>query len=105
MFSDLFGKTYSELLLNFTTSEEIIVLDTKKSATFISKHSRNRFGREKAEQIQSAAESSFDLDCHLTIIPSFGPSVNKQANLLTTETIDLNATYPIYEKHSDKPLL
>jgi len=62
LFSDLFGKTSSELLLAFTTPEEFVAVDTEQLTALLSKHSRNRFGREKALHIQSAAQSSFGID-------------------------------------------
>lgn len=62
LFSDIFGKTSSELLLEYTTPEELLKVDTDKLADFIAKHSRNRLGRSKAEQLQSAAQSSFGID-------------------------------------------
>jgi len=62
LFSDLFGKTSSELLMDYTTPEEIVALDTQKLAEFLAKHSRNRFGLEKAEEIKLAANNSFGID-------------------------------------------
>ncbi|SDX06732.1 Transposase [Alicyclobacillus hesperidum] len=59
LFSDLFGKTSSELLMEYTTPEEILAVDTEELAAFIAKHSRNRFGLDKAQELKSAAESSF----------------------------------------------
>lgn len=62
LFSDLFGTTSSELLMEFTTPEEILSVDTDELAAFIAKHSRNRLGWDKAEQLQMAAKSSFGID-------------------------------------------
>ncbi len=62
LFSDLFGATSSELLMEFTTPEEILAVDTDELAAFIAKHSRNRLGWDKAEQLQAAAQSSFGID-------------------------------------------
>ncbi|WP_206920469.1 IS110 family transposase, partial [Alicyclobacillus suci] len=44
LFSDLFGKTSSELLMEYTTPEEILAVDTEELAAFMAKHSRNRLG-------------------------------------------------------------
>lgn len=62
LFSDLFGKTSSELLMEYTTPEEILTVNTSKLAGFIAKHSRNHLGWDKAEQLQAAAKSSFGID-------------------------------------------
>jgi transposase len=65
LFSDLFGKTSSELLMEYTTPEEILAVDTKELAAFIAKHSRNQLGLNKAMELKSAAESSFGIDMAL----------------------------------------
>lgn len=65
VFSDLFGKTSSELLMESTTPEEILAVDTEELAAFIAKHSRNRFGLDKAVELKSAAKSSFGIDMAL----------------------------------------
>lgn len=62
LFSDLFGKTSSELLMEYTTPEEIVALDTQALAAFLGKHSRNRFGLAKAEELKTAASTSFGID-------------------------------------------
>lgn len=61
LFSDIFGVTSKELLLKYSTPEEILKVSTTKLANFISKCSRGRFGREKAEEIKSCAENSFGI--------------------------------------------
>ncbi|UNO49407.1 IS110 family transposase [Alicyclobacillus acidoterrestris] len=65
LFSDLFGKTSSELLMEYTTPEEILAVDTEELAAFIAKHSRNRLGLDKAEELKSAAAASFGIDTAL----------------------------------------
>jgi transposase len=65
LFSDLFGKTSSELLMEYTTPEEVLAVDTEELAAFIAKHSRNRLGLDKAVELKSAAESSFGIDMAL----------------------------------------
>jgi transposase len=65
LFSDIFGKTSTELLMEYTTPEEILAVDTEELAAFIAKHSRNRWGLNKAEEIKSVAESSFGIDTAL----------------------------------------
>jgi len=63
--TDLFGKASSELLMEHTTPEEILELDTGELAAFLSKHSRGKLGRSKAEEIQTAALNSFGIDMAL----------------------------------------
>jgi transposase len=59
LFSDIFGKASSELLMEYTTPEEILAIDTDSLAKFLAQHSRNQFGFEKARRLQDAAQNSF----------------------------------------------
>ncbi len=59
LFSDIFGVTSKELLLKYPTPEDMLSVSTTKLANFISKCSRGRHGRLKAEEIKSAAQNSF----------------------------------------------
>ena len=59
MFIDIFGSTSSELLRTCPTPAEILAVDTEKLIEIISAPSHKRFGRQKAEQIRSAARNSF----------------------------------------------
>lgn len=58
-FSDTFGATSKELLLRYPTPEDMLSISTTKLANLISKCSRGRHGRSKADQIKQAAENSF----------------------------------------------
>ena len=59
IFSDIFGLTSSELLLNCSTPEEILAIDTERLAEILEAPSRKRFRTAKAEQIKEAAANSF----------------------------------------------
>jgi transposase len=59
LFSDTFGATSRELLLNFSVPEEYSAVSTTKLANFISKASKGRLGRTKAEALKQAAQNSF----------------------------------------------
>ena len=59
LFTNIFGLTSSELLLNCSTPEEILAIDTDKLAKILETPSRKRFGRAKAEQIKETAANSF----------------------------------------------
>ena len=61
LFSDIFGVTSKELLLKYPTPEDMLSVSATKLSNFISKCSRGRYGRSKAEEIQSAAKSSFGI--------------------------------------------
>lgn len=59
LFTNIFGLTSSELLLNCSTPEEILAIDTDKLVKILETPSRKRFGRAKAEQIKETAANSF----------------------------------------------
>ena len=59
LFSDTFGTTSKELLLNYPTPDDMLSVSTRKLTTFLNKSSHGRFGEEKAKELRSAASSSF----------------------------------------------
>jgi len=61
LFSDMFGKTSTELLNRAITPEEILALNTQELCDLLSAASRGRFGLAKAEEIQQAARRSFGI--------------------------------------------
>jgi len=61
IFSDMFGKTSTELLHKAITPEELLAIPTTELCELLNKHSRGRFGVAKAEQLRSAAQSSFGI--------------------------------------------
>ena len=61
IFSDMFGKTSTELLNRAVTPEELLAIDTKELCELLKKHSRGRFGEAKANQLRDAAKSSFGI--------------------------------------------
>jgi transposase len=60
-FSDMFGKTSAELLAKAVTPEELLALPTEELCEILRKNSRGRFGEAKAEEIRSAAKTSFGI--------------------------------------------
>ena len=48
IFSDMFGKTSTELLNRAVTPEELLAVDTNELCELLRKHSRGRFGRGKS---------------------------------------------------------
>jgi transposase len=61
LFSDVFGKASSELLMEYTTPEEILSIDTEALAEFLAERSRNQFGLDRARRIQDAAKNTFGI--------------------------------------------
>lgn len=64
-FSNVFVRTSRELLKQFTAPEDLADMDLSELTDFLSKHSRNRLGKERAEQIQALAKGSIGI--HLAL--------------------------------------
>mgnify|MGYP000851846150 FL=1 len=60
-FSDVFVRSSRELLKKYTAPEDLAEVDLSELAEFLSKHSRNRLGRERAEQIQALAKGTIGI--------------------------------------------
>ena len=61
IFTNIFGLTSTELLLNCPTPDEILAIETEKLAMILEKPSRKRFSTPKAEQIKEIAKNSFGI--------------------------------------------
>ena len=61
LFSDVFGMTSKELLLQYTTPEEIASLSARKLTTLLNKSSKGRFGKEKALEVKAVAQGSIGI--------------------------------------------
>jgi transposase len=61
LFSDTFGVASREVLLNYSTPEELSQINTRKLANLLDKTSKGRFGKDKALQIKSVAAHSFGI--------------------------------------------
>lgn len=59
LFSDTFGSSSTELLLNCPTPEDMLAISTRKLTNILNKASHRRFGKEKAEELKAAAKDTF----------------------------------------------
>lgn len=59
VFSDIFGATSMELLATYTSPDVIADLDTELFSQFLKSVSHGRFGKAKAEELQSLAKNTF----------------------------------------------
>ncbi|BDQ44893.1 IS110 family transposase [Enterococcus faecalis] len=60
-FSDMFGKSSTELLSKAITPEEILAIPTEELCAILQKASRGKFGIDKVQQIRNAAQTSFGI--------------------------------------------
>ncbi len=61
LFSDTFGSSSKELLLNYPTPEDLLEIPTRKLQNLLNKSSHGRFGKDKAEQLKTAAKNTFGI--------------------------------------------
>lgn len=61
LFSDIFGKSSVDLLMECTTPDEIAALPTDRLCSILETASRGRLGHDKAQQIHQAAANSFGI--------------------------------------------
>ncbi len=61
MFSDIFGKTGRHLLKKYPTPEEIETVSLRKLTSLITKLSKGRFKKEKAQEVLEKAKTSFGI--------------------------------------------
>lgn len=61
LFSDTFGVTAREVLMHYSTPEELNQISTTKLTNLITKFSRGRLGRLKAEELKTAASNSLGI--------------------------------------------
>jgi transposase len=60
-FSDMFGKTSTELLSKAVTPEELLAIPTDELCRLLKSKSRGRFGEAKVEELRKAAKTSFGI--------------------------------------------
>ena len=60
-FSNMFGKTSTELLSKAVTPEELLAIPTEELCKLLRENSRGRFGEAKAEEMRNAAPTSFGI--------------------------------------------
>lgn len=61
LFSNTFGSSSKELLLNCPTPEDLLEIPTRKLQNLLNKSSHGRFGKDKAEQLKTAAKNTFGI--------------------------------------------
>ena len=61
LFSDTFGNSSTELLLNCPTPEDMLAVSTRKLTNILTKASHGRFGKEKADELKAAAKNTFGI--------------------------------------------
>lgn len=85
LFSNVFGKTALSILETYSTPEAVESLSVRKLTNLVSKLSKGRFGREKAQAIKDAAHTSFGVTYALDSFTLQLQLLLKQLELLTEQ--------------------
>jgi transposase len=88
LFSDVFGKTAKTILKQYSTPEAIDSLSLRKLTNLVSKLSKGRFNRTKAQELKTAAKNSFGITFALDSLTLQFKLLLKQLELLK-EQLDL----------------
>ena len=91
LFSSVFGKTATTILETYSTPEALESLSERKLTNLVSKLSRGRFGKEKAQAIKDAAHTSFGVTYALDSFTIQLQLLLKQLELLTGQLDALDA--------------
>lgn len=85
LFSDSFGKTAKALLEDYPTPESFETVTTRKLTNLLTKLSKGRFKKEKADEIKQKAETSFGIDFALDSFKLELSLLLKQLDFLTVQ--------------------
>lgn len=96
LFGDMFGTTAAALLQAHPTPEQIAELDLDQLTSLLHKHSRGRFGRAKAEQIQEAARNSFGVTLALDALTAQLQILLAQIRFLREQVTDVEERIAAY---------
>jgi len=101
IFSDMFGKTSTELLNKAVTPEELLAIPTAELCELLKKHSRGRFGEAKVEELRSAAKSSFGITIATTAFTMQLRQLLEMIELLEGQLAELEAEIGEYLRKMD----
>ncbi|MBI3385631.1 IS110 family transposase [Candidatus Gottesmanbacteria bacterium] len=90
LFSTVFGKTATTILETYSTPEALESLSERKLTNLVSRLSRGRFGKEKAQAIKDAARTSFGVIYALDSFTLQLKLLLKQLELLSGQLEDLD---------------
>lgn len=101
LFSDTFGVTSREVLLNYSTPEELSKINTKKLANLLDKTSKGRFGKDKALQIKDVAAHSFGITIATDAFAFQLRQLLEQISFIEDQVEQLDLEIAAYMRQSD----
>ena len=104
LFSDIFGITSKELLLQYTTPEEMASLSAKKLTLLLSKSSKGHFSQEKAMEIRAVAQSSMGIRIATDAFAFQIRQMVEQLEFIEEQTALLDQQIEAYMEKLDSPV-
>lgn len=104
LFSDIFGITSKELLLQYTTPEEMASLSAKKLTLLLSKSSKGHFGQEKAMEIRAVAKGSMGIRIATDAFAFQIRQMVEQLEFIEEQTALLDQQIEAYMAKLDSPI-
>lgn len=101
IFSDMFGKTSTELLHKAVTPEELLAINTSELCELLRKNSRGRFGEAKAEELRNAAKRSFGITMGTAAFSMQLRQLLEMIALLETQLVELESEITGYLRKMD----
>ena len=103
-FSDMFGKTSTELLSQAVTPEEILAIPNDKLSDLLRKASKGRFGDAKVEEIRNAAKNSFGITIATSAFAMQLRQLLEMITLLEKQLEELDFEIEQYLNQLDTPI-
>ncbi|MDT8900431.1 IS110 family transposase [Anaeroselena agilis] len=103
-FSDMFGKTSTELLSQVVTPEELLALPTNELCRILRENSRGRFGAAKADELRAAAKTSFGITIGTAAFTMQLRQLLEMIELLERQLLELEAEIKQYLVKLDTPI-
>jgi len=103
-FSDMFGKTSTELLSKAVTPEELLEIPTEELCTLLKSNSRGRFGEAKVEELRQAAKTSFGITVGTAAFTMQLRQLLEMIELLENQLVELEAEIEQYLMKLNTPI-
>ncbi len=101
LFCDTFGVTSREVLLNYTTPEELSRISTRKLSNLLDKASNGHLGIEKAKEIKNAASSSIGITVAVDAFVFQLRQMLDQIAFIEDHIADLDREIAVYMERSE----
>lgn len=103
-FSNMFGKTSTELLSKAVTPEELLAIPTDDLCKLLRDNSRGRFGEAKAAELRQAAKTSFGITIGTAAFTMQLRQLLEMIELLERQLVELEAEIEQYLLKMNTPI-